>query len=256
MQKNVFAPNIPMPRFKPIVAGYEDCKRGHSYGPRMRHQWVIHYVVSGVGYFRIRGKQYVLSSGHLFVIPPYVEVFYAADAEKPWSYVWIGFEVEGKLPCALADTLYLPKAKKVFDAIKTCESLGASQAAFLTGRIWDLFALLLESEPATLSVAERTRDMIRSEYAQGITISEITAILNVNRSYLSAAFKAAYGVSPKQYLQEHRMTMAAPLLQLGNKVKVVANAVGYYDAFVFSKAFKQHYGVSPLEYAKRFRRQK
>ena len=98
--------------------------------------------------------------------------------------------------------------------------------------------------------------MIRSEYAQGITISEITAILNVNRSYLSAAFKAAYGISPKQYLQEHRMTMAAPLLQLGNKVKVVANAVGYSDAFVFSKAFKQHYGVSPLEYAKRFRRQK
>lgn len=253
MQRNILAPNIPMPKFKPIVAGYEDCRKGHAYGPAVRHQWLFHYVVSGIGYFRIRGKQYTLSSGSLFVIPPYVEIFYVADREKPWSYIWIGFDVEGDLPCPLEDAIYLPQAKEIFDAIKTSENLGASQAAFLTGRIWDLFALLLEERPEKRQLAETVRDMIHSEYAYGITVSEIALRLNVNRSYLSAAFREKYGVPPKQYLLEHRLEMAAALLQRGNKVKVAANSVGYADSFVFSKAFKKRYGLSPTTYAKQFR---
>ena len=253
MQHNIFAPNIQMPKFKPIVAGYEDCKRGHSYGPAVRHQWLIHYVVSGIGYFKIRGKQYTLSGGSLFVIPPYVEIFYVADEDEPWSYIWIGFDVEGELPCKLEDTFYLPKAKAVFDAIKTSETLTSSQAAFLTGRLWDLFAILLEAGPQKNNLAETIRDMIHSEYAYGITISEIAQALNINRSYLSMAFKEKYGVAPKQYLLGHRMKMAASLLQRGNKVKVAATSVGYADAFVFSKAFKKYYGISPAQYAKRYR---
>ncbi len=253
MQRNIFMPNIRMPKFKPIVAGYEDCKKGHSYGPAVRHQWIIHYVVSGVGYFRIRGKQYTLSSGSMFVIPPYVEIFYVADEERPWSYIWIGFDAEGELPCPLEDTIYLPQAKSIFDAIKTCENLDASQVAFLTARIWDLFAILLEERPERYDLAERVRDMICSEYAYGITVSEIAQILNVNRSYLSVTFKEKYGVSPKQYLLEHRMKMAATLLQKGNKVKIAARSVGYIDAFVFSKAFKKHHSISPSAYAKKFR---
>lgn len=253
MQHNVFAPNENMARLKPIVAGYEDCKKGHSFGPAVRHQWLIHYVVSGIGYFRINGKQYTLSSGNMFVIPPYVEIFYAADEEKPWSYIWIGFEVDGKMPCELEDTIYLPKAKEVFDAIKEGCDILPTRSSFLLARIWDLFDLLLKDKPNSVDYAETIRDMIHSEYIYGITISEITERLNMNRSYLSVTFKEKYGISPKQYLLEHRMNMAATLLQRGNGVKVTANSVGYSDMFIFSKAFKKYYGLSPTEYAKKYR---
>lgn len=250
MQKNILVSNTPMPRFKPVVAGFEDCKKGHSYGPAVRHQWLIHFVVSGRGYFKINGKQHTLSAGHMFVIPPYVKVFYAADEEKPWEYIWIGFQAEGDLPCALNETLYLPKAKKIFDAIKTSAELTTARAAFLTARLWDLFALILEDNTKQTDYAETIRDIILSEYADGISVSEIAKRLNMNRSYLSTIFKDKYGIPPKQYLLEHRMSMAATLLQRGNKVNITADSVGYTDAFVFSKAFKQHYGLSPLEYAK------
>ena len=255
MQKNILVSNTPLPRLKPIVAGFEDCKKGHSYGPAVRHQWLIHYIVSGSGYFKINGKQYTVSAGHIFVIPPYVKVFYVADEENPWTYIWIGFQAEGDLPCELNDTMYLPKAKKIFDAIKTSGELSTARAAFLTARLWELFALILEDQPDSIDYAETIRDIIHSEYADGITVSKIAERLNLNRSYLSIIFKEKYGIPPKQYLLEHRMSMAATLLQRGNKVNVTAASVGYTDAFVFSKTFKRHYGLSPFEYAKRKNRQ-
>lgn len=253
MQKNILVSNTPTPLLKPIVAGFEDCKKGHSYGPAVRHQWLIHFVVSGIGYFKINGKQYTVSSGHMFVIPPYVKVFYAADEEKPWNYIWIGFQVDGNLPCALGDTLYLPKAKKIFDAIKTSDELTVSRSAFLTARLWELFALILENKPDQIDYAEHIRDILLSEYSVGITMSEIAERLNLNRSYLSVVFREKYGIPPKQYLFEHRMNLAATLLQRGNKVNVTANSVGYTDVFVFSKAFKRYYGLSPSEYAAKYR---
>ncbi|MBO7217349.1 MAG: AraC family ligand binding domain-containing protein, partial [Clostridia bacterium] len=75
MQCNIPVSNETPPLIKPIVAGYEDCEKGHSFGPEVRHQWIIHYIVSGVGYFHIRGKQYTLSCGNIFIIPPYVKVY-------------------------------------------------------------------------------------------------------------------------------------------------------------------------------------
>lgn len=252
MQCNIPVSNDTPPRIKPIVAGYENCEKGHSYGPAVRHQWIIHYVVSGVGYFRIRGKEYALTGGNIFIIPPYVKIYYYADKENPWSYIWVGFEIHGNLPCRLEDTFYLPQAKEIFDKIKLSSEMCTTRTAFLTARIWDLFALLQESEAASHNPAEITRDIIHTEYASGITISEIAQRLNVNRSYLSVAFKEKYGVSPKQYLLNHRMSIAAILLQKQKRVNLVAAAVGYSDMFVFSNAFKKCYGVSPSEYSKKF----
>ncbi|MBO7217085.1 MAG: helix-turn-helix transcriptional regulator, partial [Clostridia bacterium] len=76
---------------------------------------------------------------------------------------------------------------------------------------------------------------------------------NMNRSYISSVFKEKYGISPKHYLLNHRMNMAATLLQQQNRVNATAAAVGYSDTFIFSKAFKNYYGVSPSEYSKKYR---
>lgn len=246
MMRNISVANESLSNLKPVIAGYEDCSSGHFFGPAIRNHWLIHYVVSGVGYFEIEGRQYTVSSGSMFVIPPYIETFYAADKDKPWSYIWIGFEADGPLPCTLRDVIYAPRTAEIFESVK----YGNPQALHLTAKLWELFSLLSDGEQGHTDYAEAALGIIQSQYINGITVTKIAELLNINRTYLSSVFKDKYGVSPKKYLLDYRMQIASSLLEKGTRVTVTANSVGYTDMFTFSKAFKSYYGLSPSEYAK------
>ncbi|MBQ7793268.1 MAG: AraC family transcriptional regulator [Clostridia bacterium] len=239
----------------PVQFGYEECNKGHDYGPAERTYWLIHFVASGFGYFKIGDKEYAVGPGEMFIIPPFEETYYKADEEKPWSYIWIGFTTDKALPAALTDIVRCPEAVEIFNAMKTCDKFSNGRSAFLSARLWDLFALLLGREKHHTDYVENALDCIHSEYMYGITVEQIAERLSLDRSYFSTLFKKKVGVSPKQYLLNYRMSIAASLmLDNGKSVTVAANSVGYTDIFTFSKMFKRHYGVSPNEYVSQKRK--
>lgn len=239
----------------PVTFGYHSCPKSHSFGPAVRTYWLIHFVVSGCGYYKIGSREYEVGPGEMFVIPPYEETYYEADAKNPWNYIWIGFTSSGPLPTNLGDTVFCPEALKVFNSMRTCENMSHGKSAFLCARLWDLFSILLGREPYSKDYAEEALDCIHSEYMNGITVDEIAKRLNLDRTYFSIIFKKKTGLSPKEYLTNYRMNIAASLMiDKGKSVTVAACSVGYSDIFNFSKMFKRHYGVSPSEYVKGKRR--
>ena len=73
-------------------------------------------------------------------------------------------------------------------------------------------------------------------------------------TYFSVIFKNKIGMSPKQYLLNYRMNIAASIIEKNNiSVTIAANSVGYSDVFTFSKMFKRHFGISPSQYGKEYR---
>lgn len=231
--------------------GYENCKRSHFYGPATRTHWLIHFIESGFGIFRIGNKEYSVGPGEMFVIPPYVETYYEADKTKPWSYVWIGFTTEKELPLELPDVIHCPKALRIFNSMKSASDLENGRSAFLSSKLWELFSVLLENEKHSTSYVDRALDCIHSEYMYDLTIEKLAARLVIDHSYFSAIFKRKMGVSPKQYLFNYRMNAAVSLmLEKGTSVSVAAYSVGYTDVCNFSKMFKRHFGISPREYIK------
>ena len=72
----------------PMQFGYENCKPSHFYGPAIRTHWLLHYVISGFGSFHYQGKIYKIHPGEIFVIPPWIETYYEADAVNPWNYIF------------------------------------------------------------------------------------------------------------------------------------------------------------------------
>ena len=235
----------------PTLFGYENCEKCHSYGPAMRTYWLVHYVVSGTGIFRIDSKEYSVHPGELFIAPPYTEMYYEADKKNPWSYIWIGFDATHGLPAPLPYILKLPEANNVFNAMKNCADFSEGRSAFLCSKLWELFALILGKEKHPQNdYVKIALDCIHAEYATGITVNEIASRLNIDRTYLHHLFKEKVGISPKQYLLNHRMNIAASLLKNNNaSVAIASYSVGYTDSFVFSKMFKKHFGVSPSQYA-------
>ncbi len=239
------------PHINPVLFGFQSCKPSHSYGPAVRSHWLIHYVVSGKGDFRTDKRTYALKAGDAFVIRPYEETYYEADREDPWEYVWIGFTCDGPLPIELPEVINCPGTKRVFDDMKRCADRSGGKSAYLCGKIWELFSLWLDNDPAPArDYVDQAMDYIHAEYMTGISIQDIADRLRLDRTYFSVLFKRKTGLSPSQYLIRYRMQQAAYLLtEKHTSVSVAAYSVGYSDIYTFSKIFKKHFSVSPREYA-------
>ena len=236
----------------PVVFGYEECDKKHSFGPAIREYYLIHFVVAGYGKFEIGTKSYSIGPGDMFVIPPEEETYYEADSVNPWSYIWVGFTADSPLPFELGDVVRCPQAETIFEAMKNCETMTGGLSAYLAGKLWELFSLFLENEIHCKDYVESAVDCIHTEYMKNITVAKIAQRLNIDRTYFSTLFKNKMNISPKQYIMNYRMNIAVSLLTEKRKsVSVTALSVGYSDVFTFSKMFKRHFGVSPNEYVKR-----
>ncbi len=238
----------------PVQFGYEQCAPSHSYGPGLRTYWLIHYVLSGMGSFRINGQTYHLHAGEMFVIPPQTEISYCADEKDPWNYIWIGFTADEILPLKLEPTIYCPEAQSVFERMKSCRNFENGRSAFLCSCLWDLMSILMEKRQKSTDPIEKALHCIHAEYMNALTVSELAKRLNLERTYFSSLFKRTLGVSPQQYLLQLRMETAAKLLtEQGERPTTAAISVGYTDLFNFSRMFKRYFGVSPRAYAEEHR---
>ncbi|HYW33479.1 MAG TPA: AraC family transcriptional regulator, partial [Gemmatimonas sp.] len=84
------------------------------------------------------------------------------------------------------------------------------------------------------------------------TLESLAAAAGLSRSVLAERFRETMGETPLAYLRVVRLQRAMRLLlEDDSTLEKVANAVGYQDAFGFSKAFKRAVGMSPGEYRRR-----
>ena len=249
MQHNVIITDEGYQGLNPMQFGFHDCEKSHYFGPAVRTYWLIHFVVSGFGFFEIKGKKHKVSTGEMFVIPPWIETFYQADEKNPWEYIWIGFTSTGSLPHTLNDVIHLPEAFSIFNLMKKSESMSGGRSTYLASKIWELFSLIKEKSTFETDYVQTALEIIHSEYMNPLTINTISERLNLDRTYFSVLFKKKTGAAPKKYLLRFRMDMAKKLLlREGVSVSVAAYSVGYTDVFNFSKMFKKTYGLSPGSY--------
>ena len=92
-------------------------------------------------------------------------------------------------------------------------------------------------------------EYINAHFAEELTMSRLADIAGLSEKHFITQFGRAMGVTPYKYIQECRMKYAAQMLTNTDKrLYEIASAVGYGDAFAFSKTFKKVYGESPAHY--------
>lgn len=87
--------------------------------------------------------------------------------------------------------------------------------------------------------------------AQAWTLHEMAQEAGMSRAAFAAAFKAATGTAPAEYLGNWRLTLATSMLRAGQPVKCIASAVGYSTPSALSKAFRQRFGTAPRDWIAR-----
>ena len=165
MRYNELLLDEPTCRYKPVTFGFENCKSGHSYGPAVRSYWLLHYVVSGKGKFEREGKTLKISKGDIFVIPPFLETYYEADANDPWTYVWIGFLAEDEISdCFLSPVLHCPEAERIFEEMKFCHHKDKGKNAYLVAKLWELISLLSTEGNQNTGYVEAAIQFMKNDY--------------------------------------------------------------------------------------------
>lgn len=95
-------------------------------------------------------------------------------------------------------------------------------------------------------------EYIQNHFSDPLQVGEIADYVGINRSYLYTLFKEQFGMSPKEYLTNFRITRAAQLLEITElSIGSVAMSCGYQNTLGFSKLFKARMGVVPSVYKKR-----
>lgn len=121
----------------------------------------------------------------------------------------------------------------------------------------EIFSYIIEEQSpkkSTLRVdkeihIQRAFQVIEDRYMDpNFRISEICNILNISYPYLSQLFRELVGNSITAYLKNFRMREARLLLDLGERVGIVAEKCGYNSFPYFCKEFKELYNLTPSKY--------
>ena len=145
------------------------------------------------------------------------------------------------------DNLVYPDAAEI---VSTCLSYEELEKAILyeLDRIYHFDNGL--SPGTRQSLAKQVKNWLDKNFTAQISYKIFQDLFGYNEKYISAVFKAEFGISPNKYISELRLGMAKKLMQSNPDIllKDVAEMVGFTDAFYFSRVFKSHEGISPSQY--------
>lgn len=258
------------------TCGVQRCLPGYAYPHNAREGYHLHVVLSGKGLLQVRGREYHIHKGQMFLLKDREDVFYQADLEDPWYYVWINYCGEHAqrymLYAGFTEDVYVQDCNidpmefsNVVTEILERPHLNTSSEIYRMSLAIRFLSLAIESweksEDATHQKSDLTVEdyvhyairFIESNYS-GIKISDVADYIGINRTYLTAIFKAKMHMSPQEYLMQVRMDKSKELLiKTDVPIYVVAKEVGYNDQLAFSKIFRKKYGLSPEQYRKKHR---
>lgn len=250
--------------------GHQNCPPSHQYGPSVRENYILHFIVRGQGTFYVDGKQHKLNQGDFFLLQPSVETFYEASAIDPWEYYWIGFngeKVTEVLTYLKVDShSYIGRAQNAalvrqrFESILRPAILADSNQLLIQQYLYEILGAFHTQATVKEAMAEENRrysysfiTYVQHHYQRpDLKISDIAANFGLNKSYFSQVIKSEMGMTPNAYLSFFRMEESSRLLIRSTKsVKEIAYLVGYDNALTFSRAFKNFHKTSPSAYRKK-----
>lgn len=248
--------------------GSENCTPGYSFGPAVRSQYLIHYIIDGEGSYTVNNVTYKLKKNQGFLICPNVLTYYEADKDNPWSYMWVGFN--GVKAQTYLNYANLNEENLIFeysqdDSLKNyiSEMLKLKERNYsnelkLEGLLYFFMSKLTEARKDTFNqkaykstelYLEKSVEFIENNYSNNIKINDIASYIGINRSYLTHIFKKNINMSPQEFLVNYKIDKASELLKNTDlSIKAVASSVGYSDPLTFSKIFKKITGDNPKGY--------
>ncbi|MEO8222503.1 MAG: AraC family transcriptional regulator [Specibacter sp.] len=227
-------------------------------------QAVVLLCTGGAGWCTIDGASHAVGAGQLVVIPPGVPHSYGSKLDDPWTLWWMhldGHEVPellgpggsiGSTPVRTLADLYRAVALLGEIVERMERDLSQSNLFAATAAAWHFLAVAVAApaaEGARDGTIERAKDYLQSHLAERSSVAELAAMAQLSPSHFAALFRSQAGLPVLAYQTQLRMSRARELLDTTDlPVAGIAAAVGYPDAFYFSRQFRRVHGTTALAY--------
>ena len=252
-----------MPRVTVLSLGCAEEPQDTRSGPIRRNAFVIHYCLSGYGYYM--GNR--VGAGEGFIFFPGQTVEYHPSQSDPWKYFWIILETDN--PEFFLKYYNMDSKTGIFqydfvDVLEEQYRLLKRNHAFAISPVDSLCTYMTilkhhanvkqEGSKATV-YALSAKDYIETNYYLHPSIGELAKYLSISQSYLYRVFTEEFGVSPKEYLNRFCIDQAKQLLLTTDmNISQIAASVGYSDVLAFSAFFSKRKGCSPTAYREKKRK--
>lgn len=239
------------------------------------------FILSGNGKYHINGQMYDVTEGDLILINPGIRhQAVLSDATHPTTEFFVGFcdfqfigLPENHFPLQEDSYVMHTKGELRQKLFKICTSMAAENAFYQEGRYFmlksyliQMLLLIIREQTTPMKavsgcsfdstnkkyVVERMVTYFEDHYAEKISLDQIAENMYLSPFYISKIFKSETGDTPIRHLINIRLEKAKELLENGwqGSIQEAAAAVGYDDAYHFSKLFKKRYGISPSQIKK------
>lgn len=209
----------------------------------------LYYIIDGSGYYEENGQTVRLKKDHIYLTPVKKCFSLYDDPNDKLLHTYCHvitlppvdrlIEVEVKADTPLADAVALWR-----------KYVHTKDTKLLSDVLQFLLSLIDRHPNGQNRVAQETKDYIDSPNTLTFDMARISRLLGYTREHITRCFVSAYRVTPKQYYNGRRMSLALQKLMGGERVNEVAVSLGYATPYSFSKAFKAHFGQSPQHYVR------
>jgi len=236
---------------------------------RVLSEYQLVYITRGGGVFESRrAGQQKIGAGDVFLLFPGRWHRYRPDPETGWDEHWIGF-----------DGTYAEQVMShFFPTDQPVLSVGHDEELL---RLFQSVPELMQSAPTgfrqmmagnTVATLARVRALAMSKdvpgdrhaqkiqeaclfllehAAQNVDLKALARRLGYSYSRFRTLFKEETGLSPRQYQIEIRINRARDLLtQSDQTITQIADRLGFYSVYYFSRFFKEKTGIPPSAYRK------
>lgn len=244
---------------------------GWKMGTHVHPHFEICVVTFGRGVFYAEDQVFSIQEGDVILITPGVPHDYSSVTPIRFAVLQVDhlshelerlfFQMTNEESLHLFPLAHyaLERFEKLFSVWLHMTSVRPNQLFNRLLKTWvELFMLFLldriEQQDSRITL-DAIAEYIRTNLDKEMRVTDLARMIRMSESGLRSCFKKTYGLSPKQYLQQYRMSEAKMLLTFSDKtVQQIASGVGFPNIHAFSAWFQKQTGMSPTAWRKEQRR--
>ncbi|RPJ31587.1 MAG: AraC family transcriptional regulator [Verrucomicrobiaceae bacterium] len=252
--------------FGVVFGGFERCGPDYRIDRRNFPWFCLEFVSRGAGTLLLGGVSHELRPGSFYLYGPGLPHRIESSVDHPLGKYFIGFAGSGVAeflaryeiePGFVSRCLKGEPIRRTFDMLIDRGVRKSRLARMLCSLITRELLLLCRDDAAdpgntdspAFATYTRARELMERDFLVLQTLSAAAAACGLDAPYLCRLFARYHDESPYQFLTRLRMDHASRLLLEENAtVKSVAAALGFKDAFHFSRVFKSVHHVPPSRF--------